>query len=98
MASPSNTLKTGHYVGNGSATKRVFKMDSIEPRIVRIQSVRGQAYWNERAPGAFKILDSAVPSVLAASALAVEKDLGFAVSSTDATLNENGVDYYWEAY
>jgi hypothetical protein len=98
MGSPANTLKTGHYKGNGSATKRVIDLSGLEPRVVRVQSVRGQAWWNERAPGAFKITDSAVPSLLGAAELAVETDIGFNVASTDATLNENAVDYYWEAY
>jgi len=98
MGSPSNTLKTGHYVGNASATKRSFDLGGLEPRVVKIYSVVGQAVLLDRAPGAFKIKDSAVPALLTAASLAVEPDKGFSISSTDTILNGAATDYYWEAY
>lgn len=97
MGAPGFKVVHGHYKGNGSAVSRPFAL-TFEPKSVKIWSVNGSAIWNYRMPGALKILDSAVPAFRPAGELVITKDEGFEILSTDAVLNANNVQYYYEAF
>lgn len=104
MSSGAASPITGKYTGNGSATRQYIPA-GFTPKRVEIRSVIGEVVLTEQMPGAWKQLDSAVPSFRPAGEVQFEtRDalnnhfLGFSVASADTSINGNGTAYYWTAW
>lgn len=96
MGSPSFLAKYGKYVGNASATLRAIEC-GFKPKVVKIYSLAGEVVLQEGMPGAWKQVDSGIPTTLSAAALKFS-ETGFEIASTDAALNGSSTDHWFEAY
>lgn len=92
MGSGINSSAQGKYVGN--ATEQEIK-PGFKPKVVKIRSAAGEVVFHEGMPNAWKQTDTAVPAFVAGVEFT---EFGFKVSGTDAAINANAANYYYEAY
>lgn len=93
MGSGVNSSVQGKYVGTGGA--KVEIRPGFEPKTIKILSVNGQAKFIAGMPSAMKIVNGGANALVAG--LSTDEH-GFDVEGAEASLNANGVEYFYEAY
>lgn len=96
MGSGINSSAQGKYTGNGGSAPIEIK-PGFEPKSVKIFSANGAAQAGGVQGGKVFKQDVAGAMTVLTAGLAIG-EFGFTVSGSDAVLNANGVEYYYECY